>query len=433
MASVILFFVVIVLSSFHPAKGLTYQTRDAIIIEADDVIRINDPYQSATLASNTLGVKDGSCFTRSGHLGSCKSIRTCYPTTKWHQLNQLETWTIISRDTCVYSGEEGRQVYGVCCTTPFVNDGNDEDNKKISGSTLAVPVNPYTGQPNNGPSNYHLWFQNTSNNIKTTTTDSGNSVLDSKETVQCGAGPTKMLSYDEQRIVGGTAAEKNSWPSIVSLRLNGRFFCGGSLIAADKILTAAHCVDKVSSTEMKQLTVDLGMHKLNPSDAQETKSVGQITIHRGWDSNTNRNDIAILTLESPVTYSKDVSPICLPSVGLNDQFVNKDAAIIGWGTTKSGGTLPDVLQQATVKVLNNVKCKESYPRLFNSMLCASAPRTDSCQGDSGGPLLVRTSPDSPWTQTGIVSFGIGCALAKFPGVYTRVTSFRPWIKQYAGV
>lgn len=49
-----------------------------------------------------------------------------------------------------------------------------------------------------------------------------------------------------------------------------------------------------------------------------------------------RNDIAILTLHSRVTYSKDVSPICLPAEGLNEQFVSKDAAIIGWGTTKSG-------------------------------------------------------------------------------------------------
>ncbi|KAI9554581.1 hypothetical protein GHT06_019854 [Daphnia sinensis] len=430
MASLVLFLVATVLSSSHSAKGLVYQTRDAIIIEADDVIRGNDPYQPANLPSNTLVVKDGSCLTRSGHLGSCSSIRTCYPTTKWHQLNHLETWAIISRDTCIYNGEEGTQVYGVCCRKPLVNE---ENNKKIYGSMLAVPVNPYTGQPNNGPSNYHLWFQNTPNNIKTTPTDSGNGVSDSKESVKCGAGPTKMLSYEEQRIVGGTAAEKNSWPSVASLRRNGQFFCGGSLIAEDKILTAAHCVDKVSSTEMKQLTVELGMHKLNPSDAQIKKSVRQITIHSGWDSNTNRNDIAILTLQSPVTYSKDISPICLPPVGLSDQFVSKDAAIIGWGTTKSGGSLPNVLQQATVKVLNNAKCKESYPKLVNSMLCAAAPKTDSCQGDSGGPLMVRTSPGSPWTQTGIVSYGIGCALAKYPGVYTRVTSFRPWIKQYAGV
>lgn len=429
MASIVFFLVAIVLSSSHPAKGLVYETRDAIIIEADDVIGDPSPYQSANLPSNALGVKEGSCFTRSGHLGSCTSIRTCYPTTKWHELNQLETWAIISRDTCIYTVEEDKQVSGVCCTTPFVND---EDSKKIYGSMLAVPVNPYTGQPNNGPTNYHLWSQNTPNNIKTTTTDSGNGVPDFKQT-KCGAGPTKMLSYDEQRIVGGTAAEKNSWPSLVSLRLNGRFFCGGSLIAPHKILTAAHCVDKVSSTGIKQLTVELGMHTLNPSDAQVKKSVRQITIHRGWNPNTNRNDIAILTLHSRVTYSKDVSPICLPAEGLNEQFVSKDAAIIGWGTTKSGGSLPDVLQQATVKVLNNAKCKESYPKLVNSMLCAAAPRTDSCQGDSGGPLLIRTSPGGPWTQTGVVSYGIGCALAKFPGVYTRVTSFRPWIKQYAGV
>lgn len=108
------------------------------------------------------------------------------------------------------------QVYGVCCTTPSSDEGNSKDNGNSYESMVAMPVNPYTGQPNNGPSNYHLWFQITASNIKTPIANPDDGESNSKQSTQCGAGPTKMLSYDEQRIVGGSNAVKNSWPSIVS-------------------------------------------------------------------------------------------------------------------------------------------------------------------------------------------------------------------------
>ncbi|EFX80463.1 hypothetical protein DAPPUDRAFT_188210 [Daphnia pulex] len=212
--------------------------------------------------------------------------------------------------------------------------------------------------------------------------------------------------FDTHRIVGGVDAAKNAWPGIVGLRMKGRFFCGGSLIAPTKILTAAHCLTGIKRADIPNLTVDLGMHVQSPSDAQA-------------------NDIAIITLSSPVTYTSTISPVCLANS--NDQFADQEATIIGWGTTSEGGSLPSVLQQATVKVTANAQCKTSYSTLAASMLCAAAPGKDTCQGDSGGPLLVRSAPGSQWTQAGIVSFGVGCARPEFPGVYTRVSSHGRWI------
>ncbi|EFX80460.1 hypothetical protein DAPPUDRAFT_103527 [Daphnia pulex] len=98
------------------------------------------------------------------------------------------------------------------------------------------------------------------------------------------------------------------------------------------------------------------------------------------------------------------------------------------------GSVANVLQQATVQTVTNSQCRRSYPQLISSMLCAAAPGNDTCQGDSGGPIFIRSSSSGfPWTQVGIVSYGAGCADPNFPGVYTRVTSFRTWITAYTNV
>jgi len=161
------------------------------------------------------------------------------------------------------------------------------------------------------------------------------------------------------------------------------------------------------------------------------KRIRRVTRHKSFNSRTLYNDIAILTMESPVVFSDTVSPVCLPTT--SDDYTMKDAVVMGWGTIKEGGGQPTSLQQVTVKVQENSLCKQKYQKdspgtIIPSMLCAAYPGKDSCQGDSGGPLVYQESPESGWLQVGIVSWGFGCAQDAYPGVYTRVTSFLTWIK-----
>jgi len=139
--------------------------------------------------------------------------------------------------------------------------------------------------------------------------------------------------------------------------------------------------------------------------------------------------VAILTLEDDVQYSSTIQPICLAS-GSNS-FYDNIVSVAGWGTLTEGGRQPASLMKVNVRVWDNGDCRESYGSnapggITSHMLCASLPDKDSCSGDSGGPLFDCPRA-GPCTQVGIVSWGIGCAKANYPGVYTRVTSMLTWI------
>jgi secreted trypsin-like serine protease len=193
---------------------------------------------------------------------------------------------------------------------------------------------------------------------------------------------------------------------MVSLRTNGHF-CGGTLIDARHVVTAAHCVTDVNPGS---LNVVAGLHE-------------QLNINTGRTQ--IRNDIAILRLSHPVTFNTYVSPICLPGP---DPQESQPVTTIGWGTIYQDGPSSNVLREVTVQVAN-AEANAVY-RDFNvqRQIAAGVPYVggkDSCQGDSGGPLMYNSN--GLWYLSGVVSFGDVCALRNHPGVYTRTSAYLNWI------
>ncbi|XP_045781003.1 transmembrane protease serine 9-like [Maniola jurtina] len=239
-------------------------------------------------------------------------------------------------------------------------------------------------------------------------------------------------SQDEERIVGGTNAEPNEFPWIVALFNGGRQFCGGSLIDNSHVLSAAHCVAHMTSWDVARLTARLGDHNIRISTETQhmERKIKRVVRHRGFDMRTLYNDVSILTLDQPVTYTKNIRPICLPGGGR--AYSGLTATVIGWGSLRESGPQPSVLQKVSIPIWTNSECRLKYGAaapggIVDHMLCAGRASMDSCSGDSGGPLMVNEG--GRWTQVGIVSWGIGCGKGQYPGVYTRVTAFLPWIQK----
>uniref|UniRef100_A0A668UST4 Peptidase S1 domain-containing protein n=1 Tax=Oreochromis aureus TaxID=47969 RepID=A0A668UST4_OREAU len=224
------------------------------------------------------------------------------------------------------------------------------------------------------------------------------------------------------RIVGGQVAPDGSWPWQVSLQTSGSHFCGGSLINSQWVLTAAHCFQ---TTDQSGLSVNLGRQTLqgsNPNAVSQT--VTQIIIHPNYNSKTNDNDICLLRLSSPVTFTSYISPVCLAASD-STFYSGVNSWVTGWGNTGEGVSLPfpQNLMEVEVPVVGNRQCNcdNGVGTITDNMICAglSAGGKDSCQGDSGGPMVIKQN--GRWIQAGVVSFGEGCARPNFPGVYARVS------------
>merc|ERR1719184_149565 len=112
------------------------------------------------------------------------------------------------------------------------------------------------------------------------------------------------------RIVGGQEVDTNEWPWQVALLYGNSQFCGGSLINDRYILTAAHCIDSMTTNG---LTIRLAEHDLstNAETTSVTRTVSQIIEHSSYNSGTQENDIALLKLSSPVEMSATVLPVCM--------------------------------------------------------------------------------------------------------------------------
>ncbi|XP_050991486.1 ST14 transmembrane serine protease matriptase a [Labeo rohita] len=244
-------------------------------------------------------------------------------------------------------------------------------------------------------------------------------------------------AYTKSRIVGGQEADVGEFPWQVSLHIkNNAHVCGASIISERWLVTAAHCVQddgRIRYSQPGTWEAFLGLHTQKDKQRATRRQLKQIISHPSFNAYTFDNDIALMELDSPVTYSETIRPICLPTS--KTVFpAGETVSISGWGATREGGTGATVLQKANVRIINSTVCDQLMNgQITSRMTCAGIEKggVDACQGDSGGPMSY-IGTDRTYLA-GVVSWGDGCARRYKPGVYTNVPKFRGWIKEKTGV
>jgi len=238
------------------------------------------------------------------------------------------------------------------------------------------------------------------------------------------------------RIVGGIEVPPHSHPYQLALhvtRTAGIGLCGGSILSATSVLTAAHCVGGTST-----ILVIAGAHNRNIIEVtQQRRTIlpANYRVHPLFNPSSFNNNIAVLVVPQVFTFNTNVQPTRLPTAFANELFVTEVATSTGWGRTLVAGPESAVLRRSTNAVITNAACSSIYGTsiVVASVLCtntlAGPGAQGACHGDDGGVLSVPRVGDVRPIQIGVTSFyaAAGCVVG-YPIGFTRVTSYLTWLQ-----
>lgn len=222
------------------------------------------------------------------------------------------------------------------------------------------------------------------------------------------------------RIINGTRATCGNAYFQCSIHFEGYGICGCIIITEWFILTAHHCV--IGSAGKYRIRA--GTMQVNRGG--QLRDVKLIVANAGYNDYTMRHDLALMKVKKPFKFNSCLRPFKLPSPKITkfpSTFV-----VSGFGiASENAANLQKYCRIVKVDLIPRAQCQKKYKgtgvKIYKDMICAARRYKDSCSGDSGGPLTHKG------VLYGIVSFGIGCARPKYPGVYTNVKRFIKWIKK----
>lgn len=237
------------------------------------------------------------------------------------------------------------------------------------------------------------------------------------------------------RIINGTEAVLRQFPHQVSLmrRWTKKYFCGGSIINVNLILTAAHCMQTSNGEVIKPWTIIVvgGIIKLDEATRiRQERGVKTIRIHPKYNNILLYNDIAVLQLKKPFKLTPEVHNVPLPQ---NPPVPKTLCQVSGWGyLNQDVPIVSNALMYVSLPIRSRKECCKLYENIIDlsaGTFCAGYLKggKDACQGDSGGGMICNG------ILTGIVSGGMGCAVPLLPGIYTDIFYYLDWIVENENV
>ncbi|KAJ9594346.1 hypothetical protein L9F63_014222 [Diploptera punctata] len=244
-------------------------------------------------------------------------------------------------------------------------------------------------------------------------------------------------------VVGGTDAGSKEFPHMAVIGYgnsprNAEWDCGGSLVSEEWILSVAHCAKSRDKGPAKWVRLgELVLGKTNDDTEIQDIAIKEVIVHPDFKTPAKYNDIALIRLENKAEFTEFVRPACLHvDMGIKD----KRGIATGFGITDyDKSTRSNHLQKVTLDFISPDECSKYFTNggaqvpegIKDTQVCSGvlSGGKDTCQGDSGGPLqVVLEKPYCMYSIVGLTSFGKFCGYKNSPAIYTRVSSYIPWIE-----
>ncbi|XP_026571740.1 LOW QUALITY PROTEIN: serine protease 55 [Pseudonaja textilis] len=233
----------------------------------------------------------------------------------------------------------------------------------------------------------------------------------------------RATSWTVPRIKEGTSSRTSEiLPWQVSIRTKDKIICRGAILSSWWILSTAHCF-------MEDLSLDHPIEIILHGKPSEKKKLDMVIIHEDFNSTSLRNNIALILLDSPISFSEKTTPICLPL--LQDLSVWQDCWVATWKTVMADDVekLTHILMK--VALIDRDVCSKEIQGLIGNVFGAVSKENveENCEMESGSPRFCDSGSNMKWFVVGIASWGGNCDPEGSLTIYTAVFSYLDWIQK----